>query len=87
MSATVDELLDQVLGPLTDSLTTESAQRILQFRLDAETEKRINVLAEKANEGTLSDVERAEYAGFVDTIDLVGVVQAKVRDAMARQVR
>jgi hypothetical protein len=87
MSTTVAAILDQVLDPLTNSLTRESAEHILQFRLDSKTRDRIDDLAAKAGEGTLSEAERTEYTGFVDAIDLVGVVQAKVRDAMARQAR
>jgi hypothetical protein len=87
MSITVASILDQVLDPLANSVTPESAERILQFRLDSKTRDRIDDLAAKAGEGALSEAERMEYSAFVDAMDLVGVLQAKVRDAMARQAR
>jgi hypothetical protein len=70
---------DRMLRPVTDSLTPEVARRIVDARLDTETQARIDELAAKANRGTLTDEEREQYAEFVDYIDLIGIIKAKAR--------
>ena len=70
---------EQMLQPVTDCLTPEVAERIVSAHLGAQTQARIDELAAKANRGTLSDDERAEYAQFVEYIDLVGIIKAKAR--------
>jgi hypothetical protein len=70
---------DRMLRPVTDCLTPEVARRIVDARLDAETQARIDELAAKANRGTLTDEEREEYAEFVEYIDLIGIIKAKAR--------
>lgn len=87
MSAVAASILDQVLTPLTDSLTRESAERILRFKLEPDARGRVDELAAKAVGGTLSESERVEYTEFVDAMDLVGILQAKARDALLRQAR
>lgn len=43
------------------------------------TQSRIDELASKANQGTITDSEREEYAEFVEYIELVGIIKAKAR--------
>jgi hypothetical protein len=75
---------DRMLRPLTDCFTTEVARRIVDARLDMETQARIDELAAKANHGTLTEEERQEYAEFVEYIDLVGIIKAKARLCLRR---
>jgi hypothetical protein len=72
----------QMLQPLTDCLTPEVAERIVDARLDQETQSRIDALARKANRGILSDAERDEYSQYVEYIDLVAIVKAKARSLL-----
>jgi hypothetical protein len=46
---------------------------------DPDVQSRIEKLATKANEGTLSEEERAEYKEYVEAVDLVGVLQWRAR--------
>ena len=39
----------------------------------------MDALADKANEGTLSDREKAEYRQQIEAFDLITVLQAKAR--------
>jgi hypothetical protein len=87
MSTAVGNILEQLFGPLAESLSPEAAEQVLQFRIDPAVRFRIADLAEKANEGLLTDDERAEYLSFIETMDLVSILQAKVRDALARHAR
>lgn len=75
---------DLMLQPLADCLTPEVAQRIVNVPIAPQTQARIDELAVKANRGLLSPAERAEYAKFVDYIDLVAIFKAKVRERLAR---
>lgn len=53
--------LDRLLDPLTEALNPESASALLNLRANEELESRIEELRQKANEGTLTAAEDAEY--------------------------
>ena len=46
---------------------------------------RIDELAAKANEGVMTEAEREEYAAYVEALDLVEILKAIARLALARQ--
>jgi hypothetical protein len=48
---------DRMLRPVTNCLTLDVARRILDSRLDDDTQSRIDELARKANRGTLTEDE------------------------------
>ncbi len=73
------EVLDRILDPLGDCLTAEVARRIITLRADAETQARVDKLADKANEGQLSDRERAEYDACRSAFHFITVLQSKAR--------
>ena len=52
---------------------------------DAETQARVDDLADKANEGTLSDQEKAEYRQLVEAFDIITILQAKARSLLDKQ--
>ena len=60
-------------------LSPDHAQQIADWKPDAQLEERVALLADKANEGELSDAERAEYEGYIDANDFVAVLQAEAR--------
>lgn len=78
---TVSSIFDQ-LGRL---LTPEMARSIAGFRFDAKTQRRIDRLARKCNEGLLTDEERSEYETYVRAIDLIAILQAHARASLKRQ--
>ena len=53
-------VLDQFLDPLSRCLDQESARRVLALGVSAPVQERVDTLAERANEGLLSDDEREE---------------------------
>jgi hypothetical protein len=77
------EILDQVLDPFTDCLTPQAARKILKFRVDADTQARIDELADKANAGQLGEEERAAYHDYVETFDLIAILKSKARRVLA----
>jgi hypothetical protein len=85
IAAPTTDILDSILDPFTDCFTPEVAARILAVRLDPRRQARIDELAVKANEGQLSEAEDREYAGYIEALDLVGIIKAKARLALTRQ--
>jgi hypothetical protein len=85
MSSTLDTPLDRLLEPVAKCLTTDVARQIVELRLDFTTQARIDELADKANEGTLSPAEGIEYEGYVEAIDIVSILQAKARKMLVAQ--
>jgi hypothetical protein len=73
------DVLDRVLDPFTDCLTPEVARRIADLRADAEMQARVDELASKANEGRLSERERAEYDTYRSAFHFITILQAKAR--------
>jgi len=61
------------------------ASVLLELRADSEVEARIGKLRRKANDGTLTPAEDAEYKDFVEAIDLISIMQANARRFLARQ--
>lgn len=53
--------LDRILDPVSRCFTPEVARALLLLRADADTQARIEELADKSTEGQLSADERAEY--------------------------
>ena len=77
-------VLDRLLDPLDRIFTPEVARQIVALRADAATQKRIDELADKCTEGQLTPAEAAEYDDYVEAIDIIGLLQAKARSALAR---
>jgi hypothetical protein len=75
-------VLDRFLDPVASLLTPDVAERLVGFRADPETQARLDELAEKANEGTLTASERHEYEKYIAAIDFVTVLQAKARSVL-----
>jgi hypothetical protein len=72
-------ILDKMLEPVTHCFTPAVAKRIAELRADPITQARIDELAAKCNEGTLTEAEQREYGAYIEAIDLIGILQAKVR--------
>jgi len=84
MSTTLPTI-ERLLEPVTACLTLEVAQRIVDLRLDdPSTLERLDDLREKANEGTLTADERAEYDDFVEGNDLVMLIKDQARCVLHR---
>ena len=65
--------------PVLQIVLTDKAETILNFRADPELQRRIEALAAKANEGQLTEEERAEYEGYVRANKFVAILQRQAR--------
>lgn len=80
-------VLDRVLEPVVECLTREVAERLVNARLDAGLQARLDDLAAKANEGQLVPEERVEYEEYVEGLDLLAIFKAQARLALDRFAR
>lgn len=71
--------LDALLEPLSRCLDAESARRLIAFRIDQPVQQRIESLSERANEGTLTPDERAEYEALINAADFISILKLKAR--------
>jgi hypothetical protein len=78
--------LDGLLEPLSRCFDTESARRIVDLQVDPPVQERMDILAEGANEGTLSDNERSEYEALVNAADFISILKLKAQLYLASQI-
>ncbi len=64
---------------LTRCLDAESARRVVELRVAPPVQERIDTLAGRANEGLLTDDERAEYEALINAADFISILKVKAR--------
>lgn len=82
MSATT--YINRFLEPVVDAFTPELANTLVGLKPDPELQARVDELAEKATEGTLSSEEDAEYKSIIQAADVVSIIQSKARRYLAQ---
>ena len=84
MSLLIDAAaFDRATEPVLRILNRDQARKIVDFHGDEDLQRRIEELAEKANEGTLTEEERAEYHGYAQANKFIAMLQAKARHLLA----
>jgi hypothetical protein len=76
-------ILDRLLEPFCNAMPLDYAKEIVELRADPDVQARIDELAEKCNEGQLSEAEREEYESYADAIHLIGILQRQARRVLA----
>jgi hypothetical protein len=82
--ATAEHFLDRYLDPLSDALSRQAAQKILDLEPEPEVVRHVEELAEKSDAGTINDEERDEYRALADAGTLVALLKAKARRVLKR---
>jgi hypothetical protein len=72
-------VLNSLFDPAHPSFTKEGVETLLALKSDDSEKARMETLAEKANEGTLSPDERREYETWVRAGTFISLLQAKAR--------
>jgi len=80
--ATATDLLTSYLEPLAEELTPQQARKILSIKPTDRLVDRVQLLAARANSGTLTEQERAEYEYYIDVDDAIGLLKAKARSLL-----
>ena len=73
----VIEIFTESLAPVEGCLNRESAIAILNLPPNPRVQSRVDELAEKCNEGTLTPDERAEYDALIWADHFLGILQSK----------
>ena len=72
-------LLDGLLDPFGECLTPEVARKLVEMQAGPAVIARVEVLADKCNEGTLTPEERAEYESYVQVNQVMTMLKARAR--------
>lgn len=76
-------VLDQLFDPVSQCFTPDVARRIAALRAASNVQSRIDELADKNSEGTLTPDERHTYETYVRAVNFIGMLQAKARAVLA----
>ncbi len=76
--------LEHLLDPIARILTPAVARKLVKVRFDPAIQAKIDRLAQKCNDGELSESERREYESYVHAIDFIAVLQTKARALLKR---
>lgn len=79
----ISEAFRRGIDPVFDLLTPDQAEKIVGYHADEALQRRIEWLADRANEGALSDEEHAEYEGYARANQFLSVLCAGVRRKLA----
>jgi hypothetical protein len=71
--------MDKMLEQLSGCLNAEAAERVVALRIDPEIQARVEVLADMANAGLLSESDRDEYRTYVEMADLIAILKLKAQ--------
>lgn len=82
--ATAENFLDKYLDPVSDALSKQAAQKILDLEPTSDVVLRVQELAEKSDAGTITEEERDEYRALADAGTLVALLKAKARRVLKR---
>ena len=76
---TQSAVLNDLLTPVGDCLTPDTAQQLANLRASDAVQAHIEQLAAKSNDGTLSAEEQVEYETLVSTGTFIAILQSKAR--------
>lgn len=78
-------IINEMLEPLTAALTPETAQLMANLKAKPSVERRVNALAEKCNEGTLSEAEQSEYEAYVRIGNVINILKARAKQTLSQK--
>ena len=85
MPATLEKnAFDRSVGPVAGLVFPEKAEAVLSYRPAPALLARIEELATRCTEGTLSAAEREEYEGYVRANKFVAVLQRLARQTVQK---
>jgi hypothetical protein len=74
---------NRAFRPVAELLFPERAQAILDLRPDPGLQDRIQELGAKANEGELTEVEQAEYDGYILANDFIAILRRQAKKSLS----
>jgi hypothetical protein len=77
-------ILDRLVAPLVECLTPDSARRLLALKADATLQSRVDDLAERHAQGSLTPDEEGEYSNYVSYGTFIAILKSKARQLLVR---
>ncbi len=82
--ATLDsDALHNFLVQFTDQFSPELAEHFVSMPRNEQLQARLDELASKANEGSLSSEEQREYDTYVEALDVIALLRAKSMEKLS----
>jgi tagatose-1,6-bisphosphate aldolase len=75
-------MLKQLAELEPESLSPATARKLLELNFSRRQQKRVDLLSEKAQEGTLTAAEQDELDEFIRVADLLAILQSRARRAL-----
>lgn len=76
-------VVEQLVAPLGECLTPESARRRLALKPDPKLQARVDEIATRHSEGRLTPNEEAEYGRYVSYATFIAILKSKARQILA----
>jgi hypothetical protein len=78
-TATTSSLADKMLDLAAECFDAPTLVALAKLRLSPKLTARVDRLATKANEGELTPRERGEYQAYIETSELLALIQLRAR--------
>lgn len=78
-------ILEYILEPIASALNPKAARTLLNIRADSYSQARVAELAEKCNQGTLTEDERDQYEMYIQAGRVVALFRAKAKAILAKK--
>ena len=75
-------MLRQLADLEPQSMSPETSRKLLELNFSRPQQKRVDVLSEKAQEGTLTPPEQDELDEYIRVADLLAILQSRARRAL-----
>jgi hypothetical protein len=72
----------RVIAPEDNGLSPETARSLLEIRFSEKDKARMKELAERNQEGSLTEAERQELEGYVKVGDVLSLLHLKARRSL-----
>jgi hypothetical protein len=76
-------ILDRLLEPLGNAMPVDYAKALVDYRASRDVQARVDELADKCNEGELTDAERDEYDEYLQAFHVIGILQQNAKRVLA----
>jgi len=76
------DILSRAIRPQDGDMSVDAARSILKFQLSSNDRDRVDELAAKARDGSLTDEERAELDDYERITALLELMQSKARRSL-----
>lgn len=86
--STVSHLDRFLVEPVSKAFTTDFARKLVNLRADDDPElkAKIEELRRKADEGTLTPEEDAEYKDYAEALDVLSILQLRARRFLSQNM-